>query len=107
MSEATAETLVLEPGYLTIHAAARELSVNHDTVLRYVHQGVKVPGLPERVRLRAYRVGGRYRVTPEDLKLFVEQQNPQHVVKLAGEARRRQQRAEAADKRLRKRLGQE
>lgn len=101
------EPLTIVPGYLSIPAAAAELQVSKETIRRYIHQGVPVRGLPQKVRLRAYRVGRQYRVQPADLKAFVEAQNPDRTVELAGEAKRRQKQAAADKKALRKMLGKD
>lgn len=48
--------------YLTLKQVARQLQVDDKTVRRYIKAG-KIP---------AIEIGGRYRIAPADLRVFLE-----------------------------------
>lgn len=62
----------MEEKLLTVEQVATRLSVKIESVRRYIKWGVE-DKQSNIIRLKAYKIGGQYRIHPDDLKDFLSQ----------------------------------
>ena len=96
-------TVTLTEEGMTPRQAGERLGKDEDTIRDWIRLGLRAGGGV--VKLRAVRVGGTWRIAERDLEEFLAALNPGSRVELAERQERERKAAEAADARVRRKLG--